>query len=444
MENEGNQEQSADSPKKLVLKLRERKAVPTSRGIYYVRHLVMNDLPRFNAYCEHKVDAKPEDFPALGELAVKTFTCLEPSSDKPPPLTDAAFSALSTEDLKALADCIAEVGQLGQLPDGPTLEALGSALSSKLRLHSKQFAETTARINKAMDTSFGTMSASVKASLADNLSGMAAIRESLRDSSAVSAMRNELQSHGRLLGMLPKDIIAQSEYAKTLGLESAAEVFRQIKEDEKKVFGKIPKPALEELERQSQASGFVPHALESPVLRFQPVSETPVGRAAIAGEESARQLREVAGLAGEMTDKIANLSEVMLTEVLPKWFENLQDGAKTTNDGLDQARKSVNLAKKAIIWSIVVTVAMTMWQLEVAREYKLENDAQQNTTEALMREQLKESQALNKQLAEDSKRLNEQLARMNEVLANVPQAKAIPPPQSTGTTTPPKSTAPLP
>jgi len=386
------------------------------------------------------VEPKPEKIHALGELAIKTFTCLEASSDKPPPLADDAYAKFSIEDLKALAEGIAEVGQLGPLPDGPVIAGLGNLLSNKLRVHAKQFAETSAGIKKAMDTSFGTMSESVKASLSDSLNGMAAIRESLRESSAVSAMRKEFESQNRIQGMLPKDLLSQVDYAKTLGLGSAA--VRKIQEDEKRLSDRMPKTALEQLGHQTQASRLSVPTIDTPILRLPPVAETPIGRAAIAGEESARQLREVAGLAGEMTDKIANLSEVMLTKVLPQWFQNLQDGANTTNDSLQQAKTSVNLAKKAIIWSIVVTVAMTMWQLWVAREYKLENDSQQNTSEVLMREQLKESQALNKQLAEDSKRLNEQLTKMSQALANLSSTKASPTVHSSALGHAPKSEAP--
>jgi hypothetical protein len=411
--------------KKFVLKIRERQGVPTSQGTYFVRHLVTSDLPTFSAYSDLTADQKSQDLPALGELAIKTFTCLEEKSDTPSPLSEEVYSALSAEDLKALAEGIAEVGELGALPERPALEALGALLLTKLRFYAKQAAETAAKIKKAMDTSFGSMSASVKASLADSLSGMAAIRESLRETSAVAAMRKEIETQNRILGQLPKDLISPIDYAKQLGLGSGvADELLKINEDHAKLSGLMPKTVREELVRQAQTTKLNVHTLGIPIYQPPPVSETPMGRAAIAGEESARQLREVAGLAGQMTDKIASLSEVMLTKVLPEWFRNLKEGSDATNDSLEQAKTSVNLAKKAILWSIFVTVAMTIWQLWVAREYKLENDAQQTTTEALMRAQLKESQALNKQLAEDSKRLNEQLTKMSQALAASPSSKA--------------------
>jgi len=59
-----------------------------------------------------------------------------------------------------------------------------------------------------------------------------------------------------------------------------------------------------------------------------------------------------------------------------------------------------------------------------------------------MREQLKESQALNKQLAEDSKRLNEQLTKMSQALANLSSTKASPTVHSSALGHAPKSEAP--
>ena len=229
--------------------------------------------------------------------------------------------------------------------------------------------------------------------------------------------------------MLPKEILSHVDLIKKLDLGTTPEVMRQrqIIEEQQRPYDSMHKTALEQLkqfEGQTPTSYLSTPKIDLPIPYLPPIAETPIGRAAIAGEESARQLKEVASMAAEMTDKIATLSEVMLTDVLPKWFANLQDGANTTNESLLQAKTSVNLARKAIIWSIVVTVAMTMWQILLAREYKLENDEQQNKSLELMSKQLKESQDLNKQLAEDSKKLNEQLSKMNQSFINAPFTKS--------------------
>jgi hypothetical protein len=424
MADEKRTEPPTEGPKKLVLKLRERLPISTSQGTYYVRYLVTGDLPTFSDYSDLAAKQQSQDLPELGKLAIKTFTCLEVKTEYLIPLSDEAFGTLTADDVKALAYGIAEVGELGALEDGPVLEALGAALFNRLQFHAKQAAESAAEIKKIMAANFGTVSDSVKASLADSLSGMAAIRESLRESPAVVALRREVETQNRLFGQVPKDLLSQIDYTKQLGIGTTADgEFRRHKADETRLAGLIPKAALEQLEHQDESARINARTSNLPIFQPPPVAETPIGRAAIAGEESARQLREVAGLAGQMTDKIANLSEVMLTRVFPEWFKNLDDGSKATNRSLVQAEKSVNLAKQAILWSIGITVAMTLLQLWVARNYKLENDVQQTTSENLMRKQLEAIEAQNKQLADDSRKLNEQLARVSQSLSNLPSTK---------------------
>ena len=423
--------QPSGSPKKFVFKIRERKAVSTSQGNFYVRHLVSSDLPSFSEYLDHEVEPKPEQLHVLGELAIKLLTCIEASSLKPLPLADDAYDKFSSEDLRELAAGIAEIEHLEPNLDEPVLASLGNLLKNRLHFYAKQNAESAASIKKAMDTNFGSMPESVKASLADSLSGMAAIRESLRASTQFSAIRMGIESQNRILGELPKEILSHVDHIKKLDLGTTPEVMRQrqIIEEQQRPFDSMHKTALEQLkpfEREIPTSYLSTPKIDLSIPHLPTTAETPIGRAAIAGEESARQLKEVASMAAEMTDKIATLSEVMLTNVLPKWFQNLQEGANTTNESLQQAKTSVNLAKKAIFWSIGVTVAMTVWQIWLAHEYKLENDEQQNKSLELMSKQLKESQDLNQQLAEDSKKLSEQLTKMNQALTNVPFAKSPP------------------
>lgn len=430
MKEEQNPKQQTTGIKKFILKKRERKAIPTSQGNFFVRHLASSDLPTFSEYLNHEVELKPDKLHALGELAIKSFTCVEASSIKPLPLADDAYAKFSSEDRRALAEGIAEIEQLGPIIDEPVLASLGNLLKNRLHFYAKQYAESAASIKKAMDTNFGTMSESVKASIADSLTGIAAIRESLQTATPFSAIQKEIESQNRIFRVLPNELLSQVGHIKTLGLGPTADVVKRINEDQQRLYNSVPKSALEQfeqIERKTRASSLSSPEIDLSFPQPPPIAVTPTGRAAIAGEESARQLREVAGMAAEMTDKVANLSEVILTQVLPKWFQNLQDGASKTNESLQQAKTSVNLAKKAIFWSIGATVAMTMWQIWLAREYKLENDDQQNKFLELMSKQLKESQDLNKQLAEDSKKLSEQLTKMNQALSNVPFAKSPPP-----------------
>jgi hypothetical protein len=144
------------------------------------------------------------------------------------------------------------------------------------------------------------------------------------------------------------------------------------------------------------------------------IEETPMGRAAIASEDSATQLREVAGLVGDMADKLANLHTVFLTEVIPQWVDSLEENSDAMKTTLSQAETSLFWAKWALIASVVVTIAMTVWQNSIASDYKLDNDKQQTDAVLIMKEQLKASQELNKQLKTDAVQLKEELVKLQQ------------------------------
>ena len=158
-----------------------------------------------------------------------------------------------------------------------------------------------------------------------------------------------------------------------------------------------------------------------PKLYMPKFEETPIGRATIASEDSATQLRQVAGLVGDMADKLANLHTVFLTEVIPQWVKSLEENAgamqqslSNAEDNLTNAEENLKWAKWALIASVVVTILMTIWQIWIAREYKLENDKQQTASVLIMKEQLKASQELNKQLKTDAVQLKEELVKLQQ------------------------------
>lgn len=148
------------------------------------------------------------------------------------------------------------------------------------------------------------------------------------------------------------------------------------------------------------------------------VDETPMGRAAIAGEKSALQLQEVAGLVGQMTEQLGTMHELFLFKVAPQWFQNLEDSSK-------KADTSIGLAKQAIYWSIAATIVMTLVQLCVAQYYRSEDAEQQQASKALIQQQLDASLDLNKQLAADSKRLQDELVKLSRSVAAMQASTAV-------------------
>ncbi len=365
----------------LNVKLKEKEPVLTSHGTFYVRYMTVSDLKAFNSYLDKNKDKTNTDLKVLGESALKTFVCTDGGPENTPALSEEIYSKLTIKDIQDLAAGLVQVCDLGPLPEGDVLQALGSVLFDSISMEAKRKAENAAEIKRMLDKNFGSISELAKVALGNSLNELSSIRENLMMSPAVESIRKNYENQEDLY----KNICSKLET------------------------DSIAKKAL------------IPGVSN---FHFPKIEETPVGRAAIASEESARQLSEVVGFVGQMAEKLGNLHTVFLTDVLPQWVNNLENSSQTTNQTLNQAERSLFWAKWALIASVVVTVLMTGWQLYIAREYKLENDAQQKTSESLMRQQLEVIQEHNKQLVADSKRLQEELVKLSQSFAGQPSNKS--------------------
>lgn len=352
-------------PKKLVLRRRKRVAAETTQGRLFARHIVTGDLPTFAKYVDEGNTTTSTDYAALGKLALLTLVCADDGEERVPALTEETFSLLTETDIVALVKAVAEACELASPSSVATLAALGSGLFSCLSFIAKQMAESSAAIKRSIESNFSSVSQSLRSELQDKFSALSEIRNALGSSSAVDAIRQAQERNSTLLGAGSNPRLARFESVL---------------------------PPIDSV-RVPNYEAFIPPKFE----------DTPAGRTAArvasAGEESAKQLSEVAGLMGKMAGQMAELQTVFLSKVLPEWFRNLEDGASTTNTTLRQAESSLFWAKWALVASVVVSVLMTGWQVWLAREYKLENDKQQDGTELLMQQQLKAIQELNTQLA---------------------------------------------
>lgn len=374
MAEEADNQGTAGAGKKSILsiKIKDRQPVATSQGTFYVRHLSVGDMKVFTGYFDEKKDKASHDLRALGELALKTLVCTDNGPEKTSALTEEIFSQLSSTDIELLIDGVIEVSGLTPLPESKTLESLGSIVFDQVTSDIKRTLETAENLKRSMSSAFGSLSQGAMKSLVDSMSSLNAVRDSLKLSPAVEAFRKVQEDHDRLFGgMAHKDLLAQAKILE------------------------MPQPRMPELYRP----------------KFE---DTPLGRAAIASEDSATQLREVAGLVGDMADKLANLHTVFLTEVIPQWVDSLKDNSDAMKRTLIQTEKSLFWAKWALIASVVVTIAMTAWQNSIASDYKLDNDKQQTDALLIMKEQLKVSQELNKQLITDAVQLKEELVKLQQ------------------------------
>lgn len=450
------EENSADEAgagvKKLMLKLRERESIATTQGTFYARHMALNDLNTFNGYFGEGKEKVGTDLKALGELALRTLVCVDKGPEKTPALNEEIYPKLTDDDIQSLAEGVAKVCELGALREGEALEGLGATLFDSLNEQAKRWAESAAKIRGTVEKSFGSLSLSSKNALGDSLTGLSAIRDSLRMSPVVEALRKAQEEQKR--SMAPLSGIME-EYLKTYpGLEAlrkvqeeekwslaplsgmgeylktfpSLEATQKAQENVQRILDALPKKIVSEARWEA---GLGKSVSKSDVRFIRPPAfeETAAGRAASrvanAGEESARQLGEVAGLVGQMAERMAELQEVVVTDVLPQWYKNLQDSSDATKTTLKQAERNLVWAKWALIASVVVTILVTLLQLWVAHDYESENDAHQKALVSLIQQQLEATQTLNERLTATSIEVKEQLARLNQAGAN-PQASQPP------------------
>lgn len=396
-----NSDGPSEGVKQFLLRLHKPAPVETSLGTLYARHLTVGDKETLSEQVDTRRDKEGADLKAFGRTLLMRLVCVDMDSDEKPGLSDEVYSRLTPQDLFALSEGVGKLCDVTLPADLDPVEALGSAVFDLLVEQGRRFAESAAQIQKTLDRSFGGMSAAVKAALSDNLFGLSAIREGLKASSAVEAVRKAQEERERVFGNFQRDLT---------GTTAVSAALRKVQGSQAELNAGLPKDLLfPGSQKLGRAEPTIFENLVQPP-NFPKIEETPMGRAAIAGEKSALQLQEVSGLVGQMTEQLGRLHTLFLVDVIPQWVKNLEDGAKSTST-------SIGLAKKAIYWSIGVTVLMTCWQLWVAREYKLENDRQQEISEALVRRQLEASQELNRQLTVDSRRLQEELSKLGQTVA---------------------------
>ena len=396
--NASRNETASDQNPKFILKQRERVPIKTTQGNFFARHLTFGDLRSI-------VDLKEKSETHLADFAqrmIKLLVCTKSADDKTSAITDEIYQNLSVDDMNALAEGISKACNLTLPLDENPLNALGSALFDEIKEHKERMAESAAKIQETLDSSFSSMSTSLKKALGENLIGISSISEALKMSPAVEAMQRLQNGHNQLHG---HDF---------LGTSAASEALRKIQEIHDFLSAKLPNDFLSKVNDVNLLN--VERTPLSPP--FPKVDQTPIGRAANAAEASADQLQEVSGLVGQMVDQLGKLHTLFLTQVIPQWVKNLSDSAKATNT-------SIGLAKQAIYWSIGVTVLMTCWQLWIAREYKLDNDRQQLTSEVLLRNQLQISQGLNAQLSADFQKLQKEVIKLNQTMANIQRQSPV-------------------
>jgi len=416
------QEHPEGEKKKLVLTPRKKVAVDIDGQTLYVRHLSVGDIRLLSPLLE-----APEftgDLRKLGEAAIKCLASASQDAEDRTALNDSLFEALSETDLLTIARTIADVSNLGPLSDGLACDVLGAAIKQEVEKQSERLAKIASDFKQSVDKSFGSISESVRSALTDNMVGMSAIQEALRSTPALESLRKQYSD----LNSPSASTLSAALAASALKIPTASESLRQAIEK-----SSLSNSAAEALARSESLARGRHERDPMEFINVHPIElpdpeKSPMGRAARASEETARQVQEVAGLTAAMAAQIGELSQTLVTRAIPEWLNKIEGDRQSAQATLEQARDSLKWTKWAVTVSVVVTVAMTGWQVWLAREYKKDNDEQQEAALKLMREQLKSADALNLQLAADAKTYREEIAAIRSAGTGLGVLKAIPTP----------------
>lgn len=155
---------------------------------------------------------------------------------------------------------------------------------------------------------------------------------------------------------------------------------------------------------------------------FTRPEDTKLGRAALA---TAEQLQEVVRLNSTMVGQMTSLTQLFIADVFPQWQQKLRDDQVAADDArktaeadaikrqngaqesLNQANRSLKVAKWALIASVFASFLAVGWQLRVAKIYRdedaLAQKATQKASDAFLAKQQEVLEKLNRQLDEAEK-----------------------------------------
>lgn len=366
-----DEDQSANSvevkPKKLNLDalLPAKASIATSLGTLYVRHLYSSDWK----YLEH------DDAVELGRVSVQRLCNRIEDKHDSNPLLDDDLKLLSDADYQLLVQAIAKQSGWRELPGGSGLKELGDVVKEEKQAITERHEKMLGDLRKSIDSSYSFLGKGVLEKLQEQMAGVADISRSLAGTESIQAALRA--------ATLPEEI-----WRKSLSGEDAID------------------KAMRDLNAEKATARIeFPRIYEAPKLIMPPrFEETPMGRATL---ESAKNSSQVAEKMDALVVVVAGLNQTMVQDVLPAWFNKIAEDQKSAKGAFDQAARGLWWTKWAVIASVLVTIAATWWQVDVAKSIDSENSEQQKRAEIVLREQLATQQKLIEQQAKDAAALRE-------------------------------------
>jgi hypothetical protein len=377
--------------------------VETSLGILYVRRANTSDWKHF----ENK---------GIGELAtVAVRRLVSQVADKRDtgPLADEALDVLGDGDFASLASAIADHNGWGDMPDGPALQGLDQLIAVAKELERERHQKQLDDMRKLIDGNYSFLNKSVLEKLQGQVAGLADIRNGLSGAGAIGeTLRSANLTGAGAIGeaLRSANLTGAGAIGEAMRLPKLSDdKFGDIHLSARAIDGAMGRidlsnaPASLESIELKVPRGYIPTRLE----------DTPIGRAAI---ESAQTTREVAKNMEALAVIVGGLNDTLVTEVLPAWFRQVEEGQRSALEGQKHAQQSFKQAATSLKWtkwavalSVLVTVWATIWQISVARDIDHENSAQQEKMELLLREQLSTQKRLLERQEHDAGQLRELL-----------------------------------
>lgn len=380
-----DENKSADStegkPKKLNLDalLPAKGSISTSIGTLYARHPYSSDWNDFEL----------EDSVELGRAAIQRLCNRIEDKHDSSALHDDDLKLLTDADCQELVKAIAKQSGWRELPDGSVLKEFGDLIKEEKQAITERRQKMLGDLRKSIDSSYSFLGKGALDKLQEQMAGLANIRSSIAGTESLQAA-------------LRAAALPEESWRKSLaGLDTIDKAMRGLNAEN--VTAQIELPRAHD----------VPKLIMPP--RFE---ETPMGRATLESVENSRQ---VAAKMDALVVVVAGLNQTLVQDVLPAWFNKIEEEQKAAKSAFDQAARGLWWTKWAVIASVFVTIAATWWQVDVAKSIDRENSEQLKRAEAVLREQLFAQQKLLDQQAKDA-------AAMRDLVAIVkqPSPKVIP------------------
>ncbi len=381
--------------KKSLLDLLPAKVpVETTLGTIYVRYMNVSDW-------KHVANVSSDE---LGKTILDRLSSRNQERGKDDPLSTAELDALSEDDLKALAQAIANQSRWGNLPDGISVDALAELAKAEIERERARHKKQMDEMGKSLDAGYGFLKKDTLSKLKEQLTGISEVRNSMR--------------FGQLPDGLANSMLGTSAY------EEAMHGLGQLDA----IKGTSASNAYDEVVRNAQKVNVAfpsePQMSRAMNLREIPrpprPEESPIGIAAL---ETAQHTEEIARLMAVLADATTGLNQTVVAEILPAWFAQVKSDQSQSEKSIQHATQSLTYAAQSLTWakwavaaSVAATIIGTLWQVYVAREIDSNNTTEQKNVEIKMSARHAEAKLLLEQQLEAQKNLLEQQGKEAELL----------------------------